>query len=260
MVFELGKLLLKITTLSLLLHITTQCTDRTASKQKQLAGMCAKDIGVSRNSSVWVVGCSKANESGDFYLFIWNESKSESEMIAGFGSDIAVAPNGNPWITNSGGQIYKGNGNKGWQGVPGCARDIAVGDNDAVWILGCKQTGNDFEILSWQGSGWNRVEGAATRIAVEPNGTPWIVNSRGQIYKRGGNSWQQVAGCAKDIGVGDNGSAWILGCKPVGAGGFEILSRQGSEWNKVPGAATGITVEPNGAPWVISVEGKVFRL
>jgi hypothetical protein len=256
--FQLGRKILTIIVLSCLASVTTQCAERTTSVQKQLPGVCAKELGVGKNSSIWAIGCGKANETGDFYLFTWNDSK--WDMISGFGSDIAVEPNGTPWITNSGGQIYKRSSN-GWQGIPGCARDIGVGANGSAWILGCKQTGaGNFEILSWQGSGWNRVEGAATRIAVEPNGTPWIVNSRGQIYKRNGNAWQQVPGCAKDIGVGENGSAWILGCKQVAAGGFEILYRKGTGWNKVPGAATGIVVEPNGTPWVISIEGKVFRL
>ena len=256
--FQLGRTIFKIIVLSCLASVTTQCADRATSVQKLFPGVCAKDLGVGNNSSVWMVGCGKANDSGDFYLFTWNGSK--WDMIPGFGSDIAVAPNGTPWITNSGGQIYKGNGNNGWEQVAGCARDIAVG-NDSVWALGCKQSGaKDFEILSWQGSQWNRVEGAAARIAVEPNGTPWIVNSSGQIYKRSGDSWQQVSGCAKEIGVGENSSAWILGCKSAGAGGFEILSRQGSKWTTLPGAATGIAVEPNGTPWVISIEGKVFRL
>lgn len=257
--FQLGQTFLKIIVLSCLASVTIQCANRATSVQKQFPGVCAKELGVGNNSSVWMIGCGKANDGGDFYLFTWKVSK--WEMMTGFANSIAVEPNGTPWTTNSGGQIYKSNGNNGWQKVSGCARDIAVGNNSSAWILGCKQVGaNDYEILFLQGSQWNRVEGAATRIAAEPNGTPWIVNSSGQIYKRSGNSWQQVSGCAKDIGVGENGSAWILGCKPVDAGGFEILSRQGSEWNKLPGAATGIAVEPNGTPWVISIEGKVFRL
>lgn len=257
--FQLGRTILKILVLSCLASVTTQCADRAASVQQQFPGVCATDIGVGKNNSVWMVSCGKANEAGDFYLFTWNDSK--WDMISGFGSSIAVEPNGTPWITNSGGQIYKGNGNNGWEQVSGCARDIAVGDNGSAWILGCKQVrGSDLEILFWQGSAWNRVEGAATRIAVEPNGTPWMVNSSGQIYKRNGNSWQQVSGCAKDIGVGDNGSAWILGCKSVTAGGFEILSLKDSRWHKVPGAAKRIAVEPNGTPWVINIVEKVFRL
>jgi Tectonin domain len=256
----LGKLLLKITFLSLLLHITTQCTNQSASVQKQFPGMCGKDIGVGENTSVWVISCSKADDSGNFYIFAWNGSK--WNMIAGFGNNIAVEPNGTPWITNSGGQIYKGNGNNGWQGVSGkCAKDIAVGENSSVWILGCTPTkAGGFPIYSLNGSQWDLVPGTAERIAVEPNGNPWIIDRDGKIFKRIANSWQQVSGCAKDIGVGRNNSVWILGCTSVSNRGFPIYSWNGSKWNQIPGAASRIAVEPSGNPWAISIEEKIFRL
>lgn len=256
----LGKLCLKLTILSLLLHITTQCTDRTASAQKQFPGMCAKDIGVGENTSAWIISCSKVDNGGNFYIFTWNGSKWDA--VPGFGNNIAVEPNGIPWITNSGGQIYKGNGNKGWQQVQGCAKDIAVGENGSAWILGCTPAkAGVFPIYSLNGSQWNLVSGvAATRIAVEPNGNPWIVGGDGKIFKRTDNSWQQVPGCAKDIGVGRNGSVWILGCTSAGANSFPIYSLNGSKWNQFPGAATRIAVEPSGTPWAISIEEKIFRL
>jgi Tectonin domain len=260
MSFELGKLLLKVTILSLLLPITTQCTDRSASAQKQFPGMCAKDIGVGENSSVWVVSCSKVDDGGNFYIFTWNDSKWDA--VAGFANNIAVEPNGTPWITNSGGQIYKGDGNKGWQHVQGCAKDIAVGENGSVWILGCTPAkAGGFPIYSLNGSQWNLISGAAaSRIAVEPNGNPWIIDPNGKISKRTGNSWQQVSGCAKDIGVGRNNSVWILGCTSVGDRGFPIYSWNGSKWEQFPGAATRVAVEPSGTPWAISIEEKIFRL
>lgn len=266
MCFQLKQIFLKITFFSFLSFITTQCAFQASQGQKQLSGACASDIGVGENGFPWILGCGPPVGRGDFYIFSWNGS--QWDMIPGVATQIAVEPSGTPWITNGGGQIYKGiliaaeqGSVKGWQQIPGCAKDIAVGNNSSAWIIGCESAGaGGFEIYSWNGSGWNNIPGAATQIAVEPNGNPWVVSADGKISKRSGNSWELLPGCAKDIAVGKNGSAWILGCKPAGAGGFELYSWNGSKWDLVPGSATGIAVEPNGTPWVINVEGKIFRL
>lgn len=164
-----------------------------------------------------------------------------------------------PWVVSADGKIFR-RSNNAWRPIPGCAKDIGVGDNGSTWVLGCKSGGpGGYQIFSWNGSGWNLVPGAATRIAVSPEGTPWVVSADGKIFKRSNNAWQQISGCAKDIAVGANNDAWVLGCASGGSGGYQIFSWNGSGWTLMPGAATKIAVWQQGHPWAVAANGGIFR-
>jgi Tectonin domain len=149
-----------------------------------------------------------------------------------------------------------------WRLLPGRARDIGVGADGSVWIIGTSPVGaaGDFSIYRFAGTYWAVVSGGAVRIAVGPNGVPWIVNSAGQIFRREGNAWKPLPGRAKDIGVGADGTVWIIGTNPVGtAGDFGIYSLVGGSWVAVEGGAVRISVAPDGMPWIVNAAGQIFR-
>jgi hypothetical protein len=80
---------------------------RPGDQWKQLPGL-AKDIGVSFDGSVWVIGTNLVNTPNDFGVFRWDGT--EWEQAAGGGVRISVEdslPGGRPWIVNSAGQIFR---------------------------------------------------------------------------------------------------------------------------------------------------------
>ena len=97
-----------------------------------------------------------------------------------------------------------------WRRVVGSARDIGVGSDGSVWVIGTDRRGGGYGIYRWNGSDWNRLEGGAVRIDVDPEGNPWIINSFDDIFHYVNGNWQQMPGSAKDVGVGVDGSVWVV--------------------------------------------------
>jgi Tectonin domain len=151
-----------------------------------------------------------------------------------------------------------------WEQRTGRARDVGVGADGSVWVIGTNPVGTgfagDFGIYRLNGSTWEGVDGGAARIAVGPDGKPWVVNKDGEIFHRVLNSWVKFPGLAKDIGIGAEGSVWIIGTNRVGtAGDFGIYKLVGENWSKVEGGGVRIAVGPDGMPWVVNSVGQVFR-
>ena len=213
---------------------------------QQLPGL-ATDIGVGRDGSVWIIGTNPV--PGGFGIFHWNGSAWDS--VNGGAVRIAVAPNGEPWVVNNAGNIFRStDGKGGWQQLPGVATDIGVGSDGSAWIIG----------TSGSNPAGNGIDTEGNRIAVAPDGSPWMVNNAGKIFRStdGKGGWQQLPGVATDIAVGSNGLGWIIGTNPV-PGGFGIFDWDGSAWRSVNGGAVCITVAPNGEPWVVNDAGSIFQ-
>ena len=150
------------------------------------------------------------------------------------------------------------NFNGSWEVLPGSARDIGIGADGSVWVIGTNSYIGGYGIHRWNGSGWDEVGGAAVRIDVDPTGNPWVVNDSGTIFKRVDNNWEQLPGSAKDIGIGADGSVWIIGTNSY-IGGYGIHRWNGSGWDEVGGAAVRIDVDPTGTPWVVNDSGAIFK-
>lgn len=68
-----------------------------------------------------------------------------------------------------------------WQQMPGTARDISVGANGDVWILGIG--GGDPH--RWNGATWDYMDAyAGINIDVGPDGQAWMVKEDGTIWRR----------------------------------------------------------------------------
>ncbi len=80
---------------------------------------------------------------------------------------------------NSHGDIWGPGGKK-----PGRARDIGIGADGSVWIIGTDQpTPGNGGVYHWVGNTWRRVEGQGSAIAVAPDGKPWVVHANGEIWR-----------------------------------------------------------------------------
>ena len=173
----------------------------TSGSWQLLAGSTAKDIGVGRDGSAWIIG-TNALGGGDFGIKKWNGSGWTASD--GGGVRIAVGPTGVPWIVNSANQIYRRTTNDptsgAWPQLPGLGQDIGISDGNYAWLIGTAVvSGSDRQILVWDeqtqvGDGmdmhgapekkeWLGVNGGARSVAGGPNGRPWVVNSAGHIFR-----------------------------------------------------------------------------
>ena len=155
--------------------------------------------------------------------------------------------------------------------MPGCAKDIGIGVDDSVWIIGCR-SGADGPIFKWNGSSWvaDSANGFAKRISVLANGIPVTVHSNGTIYRRSSanvssGSWNQLPGRAFDIGA--QAYAWVIGEGTFGAGGrVHVWNEQSAlgtnaparaEWVPVNAGAAEVDVDRSGTAWLVDTNGTI---
>jgi hypothetical protein len=146
-----------------------------------------------------------------------------------------------------------------WEQLSGTAKDIGIGANGSVWIVGTEPRFGGYAIYRWDGRNWELVsDDGAVRIDVDPQGNPWIVNDNGSIYRRVGDRWEQLFGAAKDIGIGGEGSVWIVATNPV-IGGYGILRWDGRNWGGFSDdGALQISVDKDGIPWIVNSSNHIY--
>ncbi|HEY5741382.1 MAG TPA: tectonin domain-containing protein, partial [Terrimicrobiaceae bacterium] len=138
---------------------------------------------VGADGSVWIVGTNPFGTEGDFGIHRWAENNWVG--VEGGGVRIDVDPSGNPWMVNAKGEIFRRVKDK-WERLPGHAKDIGVGADGTVWIIGTNpfSTEGDFGPHRWAENDWLGVEGGGVQISVDKSGLPWMVNSMGNIFRR----------------------------------------------------------------------------
>ncbi len=147
-----------------------------------------------------------------------------------------------------------------WQLTDGAARDVGVGANGAVWVIGTNPVPGGYSIWKRVNNAWVNVPGGAERIAVDPQGNAWVVNNSQNIFRHDGTKWVMLNGNARDVGVGANGTIWVIG-NTAEAGGYAIYrsTDQGANWTKIPGSALRVSVDPQGNAWVVNNSNSIFR-
>lgn len=220
----------------------------------QLKQGAATDIGAGGQSyGVWMIGTNPVGNEND--IAYWNGSG--WTPVPGGAVRIDVGPDGNPWVVQSTGVIFRYNG-ASFELMPGLPSDIGIGEDGSVWIIGTNPIGNEYDISYWNGSGWTAVPGGAVRIDVGPDGNPWIVQSTGVIFEYVNGTWEMRPGLASDISIGGNGDVWIVGTNAVAGGPYDIYRWNGTSWDIVPGGAAAIAVDVLGQPWVIQEGGQIW--
>ena len=162
-------------------------------------GVCARSIGVGPNSGFltsgtpWIVGC-HAGKTGNFSVYELQTGGTSSFHLSSWvkmqddvAMQIAVSPEGVPWIVDQSGQVLYWNGKKfvASSGAP-CAISIGVGPNSfgltngTPWIVGCKPASDgNFNVSQMQtGGSWVTMQSdAGTAVAVSPDkGIAWILS------------------------------------------------------------------------------------
>jgi len=132
----------------------------------------AKDIGVGP-TGVWVIGVGAVQ--GGYSVYRW-ANNAWQDMKSG-GVRIDVDPQGNAWIVNDKGDVFRYTGSA-WAAVPGIkARDVGIGADGSVFA-----TATDGGVHKWSGSAWIKRDGGLAEITVDANGIPFGVNGAKQVW------------------------------------------------------------------------------
>ena len=134
------------------------------------------------------------------------------EVIGNVGAiRISVDPDGNPWIIQKGGWIMHWK-NDEFVGMPGRARDISVGAEGSVYVIGYNtfKKGHGIWKLKLSEKGfppsWIQQSGYGKRITVDEKGFPWVVTDERKIYRKTPKKWKLIKGRLDDISIGPEGS------------------------------------------------------
>lgn len=132
----------------------------------------------------------------------------------GNGVRIAVDNLGQPWVVNSQGAIWR-KANGVWEQLPGDAKDIDIGSDNTVYIVGRNK-----DLWKWNSNSWvkdNKIstfDAGIVRVSVGSSDNVWAITNEGNMWRYDGALWRQVeTGTASEIGIA-SGQVWILGGKP----------------------------------------------
>jgi hypothetical protein len=222
-----------------------------------------KAISIASHSSgtIWAVSLDHWNDYG-FYVNQWNGKDFVRLTNTVPARRIAVTSTGLLWTVDDLHNLSAQQQPSGVAANLGKARDVAVGGDDSVWIIGDDSRTGGFGVYQRTSTGWNDVGGAAVRIAVDKAGMPWVVNEDGNIYRFNTVSrvWEQKSGAATAIFAGPvSGSVWMLGRDSVG-GGFPIYQwNSGSNrWDAYGNLGAVEMAEAAGTPWMVQSDGSIY--
>jgi hypothetical protein len=136
------------------------------------------------------------------------------------------------------------------QKIAGTAKDIAIGANNQIWIIGADNTAYSRSNNTWK----KQNSTALNKIAVDPQGNAWaIAKSDNRIVRFNKNAWSSFAGKAQDIGIGANGTVFSVSLTG------DVVPLIGSSWGKSIGRAAQIAVDSKGNPWTIGANDEISR-
>lgn len=227
---------------------TDSASSPAAKTWTQLPGT-AVDVGASANA-LWVIGTNTV--PGGYGLHRWDGKT----FIANSGGAVRIDldPQGNPWVVNNAGKVFRWNGSA-WVGLPGDnAQDIGIGISGTVWMVGGAKVPGGFSVFRWDGSAnkWDVVPGGGVRIDVDQYGKAWLVNDANQIFRWTGSGWASMPGKARDIGVGPEGSVFVVGDNGT------VHKWNGTAWIMRDGNLNEISVGPNGVPVGINASKQIW--
>lgn len=162
--------------------------------------------------------------------------------LSGFAADV-LANNGSRWVR-----------------IAGKAREVAIGANGQVWVLGEKEVNGGFAIYRRDGDKWTLVPGGATKIAVDPSGLPWVVNDQDHIFQwinQGG--WRKRGEGISEVAISAGGL--VLSLTSPGGQDFNgtLMEWSRDRWNRLDGRGVVLAVDPKGLPWMVNAKSHIYQ-
>ncbi|HSH02700.1 MAG TPA: hypothetical protein VLL52_09300 [Anaerolineae bacterium] len=178
-------------------------------------------IGVSNDLHVWsgsiMATAPGAPALGHFNGSNWQTYASDPQTIIGSVTDIAIAPNGTPWITTDLGHIMGYTGSQ-WHyaySIPPNNITFMDADHDNnLWFA------NNSDLTRYDGHTWHNfpttpdLPAYAYDIATTPNGDVWI-SGNNFLFQYDGANWTKYDNSnglpmsARHIKTTNNGDVWI---------------------------------------------------
>jgi mannan endo-1,4-beta-mannosidase len=227
----------------------------------------ARDIGVDAQGVPWIISADEKTSGG--YAVLKREGNDWIKIDGGAVKIGVTPTGDVWTVDDKGAIRSRKKGDANWTDVVGRANEISVSPDGTVWKLGPERVGDEFALFKWDGSTWNRLDGSATHVAVGANDAPWIVKSTGEIFWRNKDQWELQEGMkAADIAVDVKGPAWILNGAMDENGnhaiyqddGYHGKAPEGWRWSKIPGSATRVVIQRNGTPWILKQDGSIYHL
>lgn len=210
-----------------------------------------QDLDIGADGDVFAIGTEGVSGSNG-WVYQWIHGR--WELFGGYGTRVAVDPDGNPWIINALNEIWRYSGGS-WAKVPGTARAIDIGADGSVFMLG-QPSWSDGYVYRWNGASWDYFGGYGTEITVDREGHPWLVNSSDEIWRHTDAGWSRLSGTARDLDAGGDGTVYSLS-GGSGANGY-IYRWSGSGWSYNGGYGVRIAVAPTGSPAIINSSSSVW--
>ncbi len=194
-------------------------------------------------------------------IYKWLGGTNWSAPTGGTAKSISTANNGNVWVVNNSGMLWK------WDGV---SWGNPVRNNDTVDV-GCGAYGtivittgdrNSYggQILKLVNGQWVEFApgGRAYRVDVDSYDYVWVINRMSELFRWNG-SWSKMLSNVQDIGCGPNGIV-VATLNNDGADGGKIMKYGGgSNWTELGGRAVKVDVANDGSIWVINNKGMVYQ-
>ncbi|MDP1658238.1 MAG: hypothetical protein Q8L73_02660 [Methylotenera sp.] len=159
---------------------------QTSGNYMQLTAVAAG--GGSGNGALWAVS-TQPNGAGGNKIHMTQACTPQDNLASGKcwrdfpGAAQKIAIGGDVWVVNTDGGIFRRSGN-GWEGVAGCARDVAA-SGEHVYVVGCDYgEGGANKIYRRTGGTWKYAGRTGKTLAVDVAGTAWVVTATGEIWRQ----------------------------------------------------------------------------
>jgi hypothetical protein len=255
---------------------------------EQLPG-CASSIAMGANGDLWVLDCHLVRAGGNGGAYRYDDQQRAWVPKAGWGVRIAISQpsargvgGGTPWIVQADGSIWRGTSSSGDDYVKlpsGCASEIAVGPDEAPWIIECG-TAWDRRVLHWNGARFEPVAagGFANKIAMgfDNQGSrtaivPWATQAEGDIYYLSAQDkeWHPSGGAGSSIttdfvvaGSGaQTGNVWLWLAGPSPSWQDVSVGTPNAPIRQIASSTFLGTFDSVMAPLAaIDIEGNIYRL
>jgi len=167
--------------------------------------------------------------AGGTALYSWDGSNWKDFPHGGGGVHIAVDPNGNPWVVNDAGAIYRFNGPP--TPAPATAAVVHAAPSP-VYVA--------------------PVAAAPVHHVATP------VHYASPAPAAGGSGWEQLSGAGRDISISASGVAFVLGTKTT-AGGYSPYRWDGRQWVEQSGGGVAIATDGPGNLWLVNDQGAIWK-
>ncbi|MCI0429009.1 MAG: hypothetical protein L0210_00495 [Rhodospirillales bacterium] len=140
----------------------------------------ANDIAMGGDGTLWVVGTDAV--PGGFGLWRWTGTW--ERLPKPFAATrITAGPAQDVWVVNDLQEIWYLDGTRA-ERLPGGARDIAMGPDGTLWVVGTDSAPGGYGLWRWNGGGWRRLPEplAAAQIAAGAAQDAWVVNDLHEIW------------------------------------------------------------------------------